>query len=415
MQERALILIEGASNGPLYIQAARGLGLHPITLSADPGQYGYLSTESAVAVRVDTTNLEALIGECSRVRAIYNIAGITSPRESAYAIVGKLCRYFDLPGPDPVAIERCYDKFSQRKLLAKAGIPGPAYRMAEDVEDVASAAAALGLPVVVKPLWTGSCGPRLCRDAEEIAEHTAHLLGWPHVLRYARRVLVEEFVEGAHYIAQTMGNEVIGIGGAEFQRAPYFVFREVTFPARLRNEEHEYIVEIAQRCLRALGLGWGPANIELRWTKRGPIVIDVSAHLAGTPDPQLIKIAYGVDLVTEHVKLVIDGESDTRRKRSHVAAARFLNPARDGILDSIRGLNWAIAIPGVIEVKLYNAPMCGIVRKGDVSDLIGHVIAASLSHVETKAILQRAVNAISWSIVPFPLKRSDPLGSGCTE
>lgn len=53
-----------------------------------------------------------------------------------------------------------------------AGVPGPAYRMAEDVEDIASAAAALGLPVVVKPLWTGSSGARLCRDAEEIAERT---------------------------------------------------------------------------------------------------------------------------------------------------------------------------------------------------------------------------------------------------
>lgn len=78
MQERALILIEGASNGPVCIQAARGLGLHPITLSADPAQYGYLSTESAKAIRVDTANIEALIGECSKPSSNYNIAGITS-------------------------------------------------------------------------------------------------------------------------------------------------------------------------------------------------------------------------------------------------------------------------------------------------------------------------------------------------
>lgn len=144
-------------------------------------------------------------------------------------------------------------------------------------------------------------------------------------------------------------------------------------------------------------------------------MIEVNPRLAGTPGPQLIELAYGVDLVREHVEVAIGSESNIRRKRSHVAAARFLNPARDGILDSIRGFNWAIAIPGVIEVKLYNAPMCAIVRKGDVSDLIGHVVAASLSYAETRAILQRAVNAISWSITPFPLKGSDSFGSGCTE
>jgi biotin carboxylase len=413
MQERALILVEGASNGPLYVQAARDLGLHPITLSADPDQYHYLSTESAGAVRVDTTNLEALIGECSRLRAIYNIAGITSTQEAFYATVGKLCRYFDLPGPDPVSVERCRDKFTQRQLLARAGVPVPTFRMALNAEDVDSAVAAIGLPVIVKPtVGIGSSGVRLCRDAEEIAEHTAHLLGGSHISRSAPRVLVEEFAEGAHYVAQAMGNEVIAIEAAEFHRARHFVFREVTCPAKLKNEEHAHLVEIAQSCLQALGLGWGPTTIELRWTKRGPIVIDVSPRLAGPPDPHLIELAYGVDLVTEHVNLVIDGESTTRKKRSHVAAARFLNPARDGILDSIKGINWAIAIPGVIEVKLYIAPKCAIVRKGDVSDLIGHVIAVSLTHAETKTILQRAVKAISWSITAFPLRDqvlSDPV------
>jgi len=404
MQERALILIEGASNGPLYIQAARDLGLHPITLSADPAQYSYLSTESAEAIRVDTTNIEILIGECSRLRKIYNIAGITSAQEAVYATVGKLCRYFDLPGPDPISVERCCDKFTQRQLLAGAGVPVPDYRVAVDAEGVQSAAAAIGLPVIIKPaVGIGSSGVRLCRDAEEIAEHTAHLLGGAHIWQSERRVLVEEFAEGRHYIAQIMGNEVIGIEAAEFHRFPHFVFREVTFPAQLTNDEHEQIVEIALSCLQALGLGWGPTNIELRLTKRGPIVIEVNPRLAGTPDPQLIELAYGVDLVTEHVKLVIGGESNLRKRRSHVAAARFLNPTRDGILDGINGCNWAVAIPGVIEVKLYVAPKCAIVRKYDGGDLIGHVIAASLSHAETRAILQRAVNAISWSITPFPI------------
>ncbi|MER9902844.1 hypothetical protein NKJ44_33110, partial [Mesorhizobium sp. M0130] len=149
MATRALILVEGdpTGNGHLFIQAAKRLGLHPITLSADPAQYEYIAAESTEAIRVDTYDIDALIHECSRLGTTYDIAGITSSLEAFYATIGKLCRYFDLPGPNPTSIERCCDKFTQRQLLAEAGVPIPAFRVAANVAEVESAAAEIGLPV----------------------------------------------------------------------------------------------------------------------------------------------------------------------------------------------------------------------------------------------------------------------------
>ncbi|TIP94835.1 MAG: hypothetical protein E5X61_42330, partial [Mesorhizobium sp.] len=86
-----------------------------------------------------------------RLRTTYAIAGITSAEESLYATVGKLCRYFDLPGPNPASIEQCCDKFAQRQLLAQAGVPVPAHRLAANATDVESAAIEIGLPVILKP------------------------------------------------------------------------------------------------------------------------------------------------------------------------------------------------------------------------------------------------------------------------
>ncbi|RUV92719.1 hypothetical protein EOA88_08290, partial [Mesorhizobium sp. M5C.F.Ca.IN.020.14.1.1] len=139
-----------------------------------------------------------------------------------------------------------------------------------------------------------------------------------------------------------------------------------------------------------------------RWTKRGPVVIEVNPRLAGVPDPQLVQLAYGVDLVTEHIKLVIGDQSNLRRRHSHVAAARFLVPDRDGILDWIDDGSRAAAVPGVAEVKLYVKPKMPILRKGDYQDVIGHVIAASPCLARTEAILQQAAALIDWSITPFP-------------
>ncbi|RUV55298.1 ATP-grasp domain-containing protein [Mesorhizobium sp. M5C.F.Ca.IN.020.29.1.1] len=411
MARRALILVEGdpTGNGLLYVQAAQRLGLRPIILSADPAQYDCLETESIEAIRVHTDDLDALIRECSRLWTTYEIAGITCAKEWVCARVAKLCRRFDLPGPNPASIERCCDKFTQRQLLAEAGVPIPAYRLAENAAEVERAATEIGLPVVVKPaVGNGSTGVRLCRDVDELAEHTTYLLGGKHVWRSSPKILVEEFARGSHYAAIIMGNEVIGIEAAGFGPPPHFVYSEGIFPAPLTDDEHERIADVSLSCLQALGLGWGPSCIELRWTKRGPVVIEVNPRLGGTPQP--VQLAYGIDLITEHLKLVIGEEWDLRRMHSHIAAWRSLLPDRDGTLDWISGVSRAAAVPGVADVKIYVKPKTPIVRKGDYQDSLGCVFAVSPTLAQTKAILQRAVDLIDWSTTPFPT-----VGAGSAE
>ncbi|MDX8522780.1 ATP-grasp domain-containing protein [Mesorhizobium dulcispinae] len=405
MKRRALILLEGhRSIGMLYIKAARKLGLHPITLACDSSQYDYIDAERLDVISVDTDNLDALIYECSRLGAAYDIAGITGfADESLYATVGRLCRHFDLPGPNPASIEQCLDKFTQRQLLEKAGVLMPAYRLATDATEVESCAAEIGLPVVVKPVvGNGSRGVRLCRTVDELAEHTGYLLSGKHIWRTSPRILVEEFAQGPYYEAEIMGNSVIGITAAEFGPPPHFVFRDSIFPAPLNDAENKRIADVSLICLLALGLGWGPTNIEFRWTKHGPVVIEVNPRLPAGITPRVVRLACGVDLITEHIKLVIGDEWDLSRKHSHTAASRILVPDGDGILDWIDGISLAAAIPGVTEVKLYVEPKTRIIRKGDVRDRIGHVIAASPSAAQSKTILQRAIDLIDWSITPSP-------------
>ncbi|RWK79842.1 MAG: ATP-grasp domain-containing protein [Mesorhizobium sp.] len=405
MARRALILVEGHRDiGPLYVEAAQRLGVHPITLSADPAQYDYLAAEGIEAIRVDTDDLDALIHECSRLRATYVIAGITGfagDDESVSATVGKLCRHFDLPGPDPASIERCCDKFAQRQLFAEAGVPIPAYRLAATATEAETAAAEIGLPVVLKPaVGSGSIGVRLCRNLDELAQHTNYLFGGKHKWLSSPRILVEEFAQGPFYIVHIVGNHVIGIEAATFHHPPHFVFSEGTFPAPLSDDEQRRIADVSLSCLRALGLGWGPTAIELRWTKRGPVVIEVNPRISGGPQP--VQLAYGVDLITEHIRLVIGDECNLRRSHSHVSAWRSLLPDRDGILDWIDGDSRAATVPGVAAVKFYIEPKTPIVRKGDYRDSMGYVIAVSPSLAQTEAILQRAVDLIDWSITPLP-------------
>ncbi|MGR9161692.1 ATP-grasp domain-containing protein [Rhizobium leguminosarum] len=405
MAKKVLILVEGhRSNGPLYIEAAKRLDLIPITLSKDPAQYDYLISEELQAIRVDTDDLDAIIGVCRNLQAGYEVVGITgftALDESLYVTVAKLCQHFGLPGPAPAPIERSCNKFIQRELLADSGVPMPTYRSAFSAIEVEKLAVEIGLPVIVKPaIGSGSSGVRLCRNAEEVAEHACRLLSgndkWPSPLE----ILIEEFAQGPSYTALTMGNEIVGITSNIFGPPPHFVYREFTYPAVLAGPARKRIASVSRDCLRALGLGWGPANIELRWTARGPVVIEINPRLAGG-DPQLVQLAQGIDLVLEHVKLVVGYKWDLRRTRSYTAAMRFLVPDSDGILDSIGGYARAAAVSGVIEVKFYKQVNAPIALKGDYRDCIGHVIAASPSATRTAAALQRGVDLVEWSVTPF--------------
>jgi len=406
MPRRALILVEGHRvNGLLYVQAARRLGLHPIALATDSTQYDYLAAESIEAIKVDTNNFDALMHVISRLRATYDIAGIIGMGglyESRHVTVAKLCRHFALPGPNPASIERCSDKFAQRQFLAQAGVPMPAYRLARNATDVERSAAEVGWPVILKPSeGSGSSGVRLCRDADELAEHTTYLLGGRYPWRSSPKMLVEEFAQGAFYDVVTMGNSVVAIGAANFTRPPHFVPCQSIFPAQLTEGEHKRIADVSLNCLRALDLGWGPANIEFRWTERGPVVLEVNARIPGWTTPRLIQLAYGVDIINEHIKLIIGNECDLSTRHSHAAIAQFLVPDRDGILAAIDGTSRAAAEPGIVEIRLYVEEGTPIMRKGDHLDIIGHVIAASPDRRGGEAILQRAIGLIGWSIAPF--------------
>ncbi|MCP9232821.1 acetyl-CoA carboxylase biotin carboxylase subunit family protein [Mesorhizobium sp. LMG 17147] len=408
MPTRALILLEGHKiNGLLYVQAAQRLGLRPITLAANPTQYDYLASEGIKAIRADTDDFDELIHLCSKLDATYGIAGITGFAgldESLYLTVAKLCRRFELPGPKPVSIARCSDKFTQRQFLAQAGVPVPAYRLAANAMEVESSATEIGLPVILKPAeGSGSRGVRLCRDMDELVKHAKYMLEGAYRSQRSPKILVEEFAEGPFYDVVTMGDAVIAVGAADFDRPPHFVPCASMFPAPLDDEEHGSITEVSLSCLRALGLGWGPGNIEVRWTNRGPLVIEVNARLPGWTTPRLVELAYGVDIINEHIKLAIGVRADLHATHSHTSAARFLVSDRDGFLDRIEGASRAAAVPGIVEVKFYVGPRTPIVRKGDFGDVIGHVIATSPDRTRTEAIIQQAIDQIDWSITPLPL------------
>jgi len=398
-----------SGTGRLFARAASQQGFRPILLTDNPARYSYALQDGLDTLQVDTQAETSLLAACSRLGPGAGLAGVTSSSEYFVSIAASVARRLRLAGPSPVAIRVCRDKFKQRQRLAKAGVHMPAFRPATSVKNAISAAEDLGLPVIVKAVsGSGSVGVWYCESLDEVAAHAAGLLSQRYNERgspLARHILVESVALGPEYSVETFGTQIIGITQKHLGRLPNFVEVGHDYPARLSRASKEEIEGIVQRSLAALGLGWGPAHVELRLTESGPRIIEVNPRLAGGYIPELVRLSSGIDLISETIRLVTGDQPQLKRTFDRYASIRFIFAPAEGILIGLKGLSVAQRTPGVAEVKLYVEEGAEMRRHGDFRDRVGHVISCGSTRAEAVRAAETAQKAITLVIQRAVLKQ----------
>lgn len=401
MKHSWLAFVESNTSGTgrLFARAAAQKGFRPIVLSDNPDRYSYVSRDGLDTLTVDTRSVSSLLDACRRLAADAGLAGVTSSSEYFVSTAARIARRLGLAGPSPVAVRECRDKFRQRRRLENAGVPMPAFRCATSIKSAVHAAQELGLPVIVKPVsGSGSVGVKLCLSVDEVGAHAAQLLKQTHNERgapVARRILVESVASGQEYSVETFDLKVIGITRKYLGPLPDFVEVGHDFPAQLSPDAANAIKCIAQQSLEALGLGWGPAHIELRLTESGPQIIEVNPRLAGGYIPELVRLSLGIDLISETIVRVVGEQPELRSSCNDHTSIRFILAPGDGLLVGVEGLDQAQSIPCIAEVKLYSSPGTELRRHGDFRDRVGHVIARASTHEEAVQAAEAAHKAVN--------------------
>jgi biotin carboxylase len=384
--------------GRLFARAAAGFGYEPVLLAADPARYPYAAEDGVRTVVMDTSDANAVLAQC---RAL-DPAGVTSSSEDVVAAAATVAAALGLPGPAADAITRCRDKEAQREALAAASVSVPRFVGASTVEDAAAAADDLGLPVVVKPVaGSGSVGVRLCKDLDEVRAHAALLLANTVNERGTAvppRLLVEELAMGPEVSVEAFDGRVVGVVRKHVGEQPWFVEIGHDFPAPHESVGGADAATVA--ALGALGLTVGPAHVEVKLTAGGPVVIEVNPRLAGGNIPELVRHAWGVDLVTETVRMVTGGRPHLDPTRRRHSAIRFLLSPRAGRLEAVHGVDEAAAVEGVVDVRVTKAPGDALALQGDFRDRMGHVLACADEPEAAQAAADEALARITVEVTP---------------
>ena len=396
-----LVLVESNTTGTgrLFATAGRAMGLRPVLLTADPGRYAYRHSGATLPYfSVDTSDTGALRDACASLAEQAPIAAVLSSSEYFVAAAAQLASERGLPAPDPNAVSRCRDKAVQRDILAGT-VPMPRYASCRSPRHAATVATAIGRTVVVKPcLGSGSEGVRACTGPDEAADWAARLLAADRNERgipVEPRVLVEELIEGPEYSVELLDGAAQGVTAKHLGARPYFVETGHDFPAPLGRSAKARLVRTAERAAHVLGLGHGPAHVELRLRNgRSPVLIEVNPRLAGGMIPRLVELATGHSIIASCVASAMGRPHRRTMGAAHHAAVRFLTIPHEGTVSAVAGLDRADALPGIIEVSCTAKTAERRRQHHSFRDRVGHVISLGETAAEAAAAAETARRAI---------------------
>lgn len=178
--DEARSLLLAAYDGGVFDVAAAIERLHALAAPAtlDAGAIAVMNAAKARGIPTIGLNREGLVqlGVGSRQRRMH-LAGLASDQTSA------------------VAEELVSDIALYRPLLRAAGVPVPWWREVESAEEAWDAAESIGLPVVIRPLYSDSCLAHLPRllDREQVQAAYEKAVGTN------APIMVEQAIEGQSY------------------------------------------------------------------------------------------------------------------------------------------------------------------------------------------------------------------------
>jgi S-sulfo-L-cysteine synthase (3-phospho-L-serine-dependent) len=401
-----ILFVESNTTGTglLFFQRAKDQGFDPVLVTTEPRRYDFLKAYQFV--KIDECSASAVLAIAHQLGK--EIAGVWSSSDRGTLVAAEVAMRLGRSGADPTAVAVCRDKYRTRQLLAERGLSRIAFAIARNGEEAAQFAGRVGQPVVVKPrASTGSMGVRLCLNPEEATKHTEKLLRNVEV-DVSSGVLIEPYIVGPEYSVELFDGHAIGVTRKHLGPLPAFVELGHDFPAPGPRPVLDRVASFAEQAVGAVGLTAGPAHAEIRVETEGPCVIEVNPRLAGGLIPELVRRAFGLDLISTSISFACGRRYSLASPRLAASSIRFLVRPEGQSIRSVSGLPVVRRLPGAVEAEVLKQ---GLMREGPVADFrdrLAYVISEAATPEEASLIADRAIAQLR----PVPTADEPEVGHG---
>src|SRR2546425_5486671 len=312
------------------------------------------------------------------------------------------------------AVAAARNKHRMRQLLHTQGLPVPRFALFSVDDDPVTIAEKIAFPCVVKPIsLSASCGVIRANDCDEFVaafHRVATLfkkLGEETLGEGTGKILVEDFVPGREVALEGLLTDGELRVLALFDKpdaldGPFFEETIYVTPSRLPAAVQREVTSCAVRAVRALGLGEGPVHGELRVSDRGAWVIEIAARSIGGRCSQTLRFAAGLSLEEVILRHALRMDIPSLDLEGRAAGVMMLPIPRAGMLEEVRGLEKAMAVPGIEVLEITAQLGDELVPLPEGTRYLGFLIARGETPEAVEAALRDAHLKLDFVITPAP-------------
>lgn len=253
----------------------------------------------------------------------WGVDRVVTGTESGVLLANALNHRLGLPCNDPALGSACRDKFQMAQVLRAATIDSVrTFKTSSASEATCWFVRRGGERVVVKPVMSaGTDHVRVCMNSGEVRDACKDVLASRDYFgRSNSEVIVQEYLAGRELIVNTVSMSGVHkvsdvwssdkILGPCRSGSPLYDYQD---PQDMTAPSSQMAIQYIKNVLSALGIREGAAHSEVMLTRRGPVLIETGARLAGTSFPDLTFEYSG----TSHVHLLAASLLDRSRFDRH--------------------------------------------------------------------------------------------------
>lgn len=389
------IMILGASILQVpAIEKAIDMGLEVIAVDMDSNALGFKIPDVKKEI-ISTIDIESVMSAAKK----HNIDAImTLASDMPIMTVAKVSKKLGLVGVDLDTAIKATNKSKMRESLKSFGVPVPLFYKVDSLDKCIKAVNKIkdkGYKCILKPADnSGSRGIVLLPDFNEKTINIAY--NYSKNNSRNKIVMVEEFMEGPEVSVETISVDgkcnIIQITDKITTGAPYFVEMGHSQPSQLPDSIKDKIKEITIAANKAIGIISGPSHTEIKITQNGPKIVEIGARLGGDNiTTHLTPLSTGVDMVESCIKIALGEKPDIRIKYDKASAIRYFDQS-NGRIKSIRGVEEASKLPGIIQISIIHGKDHIINGIKSSSDRVGFVIGQA---DDCKGAISTVIKALS--------------------
>lgn len=291
------------------------------------------------------------------------------------------------------------DKYDMIKAFKEYDVPSPWFFVVDTFEELKGHEADVTFPCIIKPTDNaGSHGVAKVYSFQELLDNYEYA----HSCSRHGKVIVEEYLDGPEVSVEVMVVKgvvnILQITDKITTEAPHFVEMGHTQPSRLPETTQEAIRNVAVAACKAIGIDKGPAHVEMKVLKRGPVMIELGARMGGDNiTTHLVPLSTGIDMVGSTIKVALGEEPDIEPRQHCGAAIRYFE-VPFGTIKAIDNVEEARRVPGVKQITFTKEVGEESTPIHCSNDRIGFVIAQGVTADEAIAACEKALKTIQIKI-----------------